>query len=107
MAWANDIICTNQSMASDVDSDIVDMKNIYMVAVQCVYTGTPAGVLQMEFSNNGVDWISPTGAQKNLVGDPGSFFIDYTDTACRWMRVNYYVDSGSGTLNVWFSSKGV
>ena len=107
MAWANDKIIDNQLMEADVTSEIVDMKNIYMVEAYFTYTDTPTGVIQMEFSTNGIDWIIPTGASKALNGSSGSFMIDYIDTPTRYMRLKYVFSSGTGTLNAWFSSKGV
>ncbi len=73
------------------------------------WTGTPAGTLSVDGSNNGTAWYAtntgvnnPTGA-----GAADNTLIDLQRVGFRYLSLSYTNATGSGTLTVTATAKGL
>jgi len=126
MRFAPIQILTNGNMAGSVNSIGVDLNQVALYSIQASWSGsTPVGTLTLEVSNdivpvassssspvgsdpaaNVVNWSTYTGSSTSVNGN-GNFLWNVTDVGYRWVRVKYTRVSGSGTINVTYSGKGV
>jgi hypothetical protein len=65
--------------------------------------GSPSGVLHIDGSNDGSNWVSVTS--KNVTAD-GSYFIEKADWLYRNARLRYVQTSGTGSVNAQSMTKG-
>lgn len=104
---ANDIAIDESNLTTtDVTSDIIDCTNLFGLSIQHIATGTIAGEVVIEVSNdkeNFTELASPS----LTVSDAGTDTGQLTDMHYRWARIKYKATSGStNTLKVWFCGKG-
>ena len=103
---ANDLVIDEVDNSADVRSESIDCTYLDGYSMQVVSTGTIAGVLKVEVSNNNEDWVelsSPTIAVANITND----IVEASDLFHRYIR--FFYDSTSGTTNtlkIWFTAKG-
>jgi hypothetical protein len=94
-------------MSSDVTSDAQSMDQIMMGSVQAVWSGaSAAGTIKLQTSNDAKNWSDYSGSE-NTVAGPGDYTWRLVSTPDPWIRVVFIVSSGTGTLNVTISGKGV
>lgn len=106
MRNTNKNLVIDGDMSADFTSDAVDISNVISLSIYMKYTGIPAGVLMLQFSDDGVNYYMPTGGSKTLAGVAGEFVIHYLYAAPRWMRIFYDFTSDTGVLNATFTLKG-
>lgn len=101
-------VITNGSMAGNLTSTVTDIRYLDDVAVQLVWTGTPTGTFQIQGSLDQVTWnsLSLTPAPA-AAGAAGTYLIDLEGLSFPYIRTTYIASSGTGTLNVLVSGKGV
>lgn len=119
MRQPNAPIMTNVSMTASSTSDIILIKQEYMIAVQAVWTGTPAGNFTIETSCDAgaldpqtgailiTNWVTYTSSTQAAGGGSGSFVWRFNSIPDAWMRLKYTASSSTGTLNARFNAKGV
>jgi hypothetical protein len=126
MRFAQVQLLTNGDMSqSSLTSTGVDMNQQVLASISAVFSGSPVGSLKLQISNdivpvhpgtnipvgtdpagNVVNWSDYTGSSENVTTN-GNFTWNLGEAGYRWVRVVYTKVSGTGTLNVYFSEKGV
>jgi hypothetical protein len=84
-----------------------------MCSVQAVATGTIAGTVKIQFSNDAVplpalvtNWNDIPSATITLTGTPGPFAIPQTNICYEWVRVVFTSSGGAGTVTANYKSIG-
>lgn len=87
-------------MSADVTSSALDTSSMVSVSVQAAVTGTCAGTIKMQASNDAaspVNWSDIANATVS-VSNTGVYFIPKQDISYQYIRIVYTRTSGSGTL---------
>ena len=109
MATTQEKIVNAGDMSADIISAVVDLGGIDLGSIQSVFTGSPAGSLVLEISN---DIITP-GADPNAnvthwdaygnaqtVAAAGSYTFNISNMGYKWLRLHFIHSGGSsGALN--------
>lgn len=107
------------SMASSVTSKAIKVLTQDNIQFQLVWTGSPTGnfVFQssLTFDQDGNGNILNVGNWDNIPVDPAitaagagdTATVDITETGASFIRVFYIRSSGTGTLDVFVSGKGI
>lgn len=100
--------------ASTVTSEPIDSRNLLYCSVQMAATGSAAGTLVLQASNDiaGADGVpgpqsnwSPIPSATVSVSGAGAYMIPKTDLCYQWVRV-VYTNSGTGTISAVFKALG-
>jgi len=105
---ANDIVLNETNLTtSDVASEVLDCTNIYGLSVHAISTGTVAGAVEIQVSNDKINWVtlsSPSITITNTTNDA----VQVADLFYKWARINYNAISGTtNTLEVHITTKGI
>jgi hypothetical protein len=115
------IISSGDMSQATVTSNGIDMNQIFGGSISAVFTGSPVGTLTLEISNDivavspaggsnlasaVVNWSTYTGSSYSISA-AGDYTYILPDTPYRWLRLKYTKTSGTGTINAYFSGKGV
>lgn len=98
------------SASASIDSSEISTAFQIQCSVQAVATGTLAGNLKLQFSNDSVDptnWSDITNATVSITGTPGVFSIQKTELCYNFVRVVFTKSGGTGTITVNYQSLGV
>lgn len=111
-------VMVNQSMASNIISDVTIVQNLSMIGYDISWAGTaPVGSMSVQVSNtysqngdgtvrNAGNWTTLTLSSPTPVsGATGNGFIDVDATGCYAMRLVYTRVSGTGTMNAVINAK--
>lgn len=113
------LILTNGDMSTTITTPGVDLQGANNYSIQAVFTGTPAGVMSLNISNdlvpvgpdgnpamNVVNWSYYTGSSV-LISSPGNWQWKIDAGGERWAQVVWTPSGGStGTLtSITFSGK--
>jgi len=115
----NNSIVSAQVMDTNITSSPYNVQQIYGVAIQAVWTGTPTGTFKLQASSDpATAFTGSQGAPTNwtdvanssyAVSAAGSYMWNVFDIMYNWIRV-VYTDSSGGTstavLNVRINAKG-
>lgn len=106
---ANDIIINETNLTtSDVTSEIIDCTNIYGLSIQVIATGTLAGQVVIDVSNDKENWVELSTPSPVAVSNATNAVAQMPEMFYKWMRVRYEATSGTtNTLQVHFTSKGI
>jgi hypothetical protein len=107
MRFVRDAVITTQSAAGNLTSIVVDANQLLSISAQAIATGTIAGTLKMQVSNDLVttpatpptNWTDVSGVSVAISG-AGTALIPKTDLTYRWIRFVYTATSGTGNLTV-------
>lgn len=104
---------TNGDMSANISSRALDVNNSWLDYIQCVFTGSPVGSMKVQISGDTtydpaavVNWNDYSGSTSAING-AGIIGYECLDASYRWIRVVYTATSGSGTLNVIHTTKGL
>lgn len=94
-------------MTTDITTDI-NLQSIGRIALQAVYTGSPDGELKLQAANNiaSPTWIDIPDSPF-VVSGAGTFMWNLEGSSYSALRVVYTYASGSGTLEVFATAKGL
>lgn len=103
---------------SKISSTPLDVRTMTAVCIQASWTGTPTGSFAVEgsldyvpsgngSSGNAGTWTDLQAGISGPAGSTGSILVDLQRTAVAYIRLSYTNASGSGTLTVIKSAKGV
>ena len=115
MKTANVPLVKNGDMSGTINSSPILLDQDVGVYFQAIFTGAPAGNFKLQASADvGIqpagtaitNWTDYTGSAVSITA-AGDYAWDVTTTSARWMRLVYVPSSGSGTLNVQVTTKGV
>lgn len=96
-----------------ISTNSVEIKSDWQVAcsVQVIATGTIAGAVKLQFSNDAqgvaglpTNWSDISGATVTLTGTAGVFSIPKTEICYNFMRVVLTVSGGTGTATANYHS---
>jgi hypothetical protein len=99
-------IYSAQSLAVSSISTIVNIMEVKGYCIQALYTGAPVGTLQVQGSNDGVNFanvpgsqftIAITGAGESLIIDPIPYYA--------YVQLIYTFISGTGSLSSLINAK--
>jgi hypothetical protein len=96
----------NQSMTSTYTSPSQQLAFMINACIQAVFTGTPVGTLDLQVSNDNVNWTVYTGSSTTVNG-AGSFAWLLADIGFPWIQVVYTASSSTGSLSVTVNGKGI
>ncbi len=115
MRQVNNNIIPIQSAAT-VTSAIMDSRNLFYMSAQIAATGSAAGTLKIQVSNDEkpvlandtawqpTNWSDLSGASVSVSG-AGAFLIPKTDLCYQYIRA-VYTNSGTGTISVVIKALG-
>ena len=98
--------------AATITTAAIPALNLFSCSAQAVSTGSGAGTLVIEASNDEpiapgatpVNWSLIPSASVSVSG-AGAFLIPKTDLCYQWVRL-VYTNTGSGTISVIFKALG-
>jgi hypothetical protein len=99
-------IYTAQDMSLTSTSSIMNIMEAKGYCIQALYTGAPVGTLQVQGSNDGVNFINVPGSQftvavsaagESLITDPTPFYA--------FVQLVYTFTSGTGSLSALINAK--
>lgn len=104
-----------QSIATTYTSPIITCLQDDVVGIQLNYTGSPVGALAIQGSLDQTNWaalpVSVNGGSAVLtIAIPGAsspILIDMASGSLPYLRVVYTASSGSGTLDMFVTSKRI
>lgn len=122
MKLGNDEILTVAlDLSTDAQSPAIYLGDVYMCAIQIIFTGSPTGTFGLQASCDPgspsaptdalrsvsvVNWTDVTGSNQ-AVTSAGNHMWRLDVVAYRWVRVVYTSTSGTGSLtNVRINTKG-
>lgn len=105
-------IVTNGDMTTTINSTPMNLDEVVSYSIQAVFTGSPAGTLQLQSSDDIVN-VTGTGPTNwtiitdsiNGISAAGSYTINVEFPAYSWVRLQYIPSAGSGTLNARINAK--
>lgn len=99
-------LVTNRSMVSTFTSPSQQLAFMVNACIQAVFIGTPMGTLNLQVSNDNVNWTTYTGSSTTVSG-AGNFAWLLGDIGFPWVQVVYTASSGTGSLSITVNGKGV
>jgi hypothetical protein len=94
---------TSVSMSTDIQSDIiVSMGSIF--SIQLVYTGSPVGLLKLEYSLDKTNWSDASGTTTSISNADNTIY-SLVNVAVPYIRIIFSRTSGSGTLTAKMCAK--
>lgn len=95
-------------MSGNITSNVVAVQTMDNIGVEFVWTGTPTGTINVDISNDKVTWqaitlspgITPAGGAQNA-------YLEYNQISAPFFRCRYTRSSGTGTLAISVTEKGI
>ena len=106
MRFTPSTLLSSGNMSSNLVSSSQDLNQIISWSIECTYTGSPVGICYIQYSNDNINWVDNVYGF-NIPGTSSPFGWKERDASQRYVRVSYIAISGSGSLNVIFTGKGV
>jgi hypothetical protein len=104
----NDIIIdATDSSTTDITSEVIDCTNLYGIAIHAISTGTIAGTVQLQVSNDKENWVTISAADISI-SNATNDLVEKSDLFAKWARIFYDATSGTtNTLKVHITTKGI
>lgn len=94
------------STAASITGDIVDLEFTFVISVQFNWTGTTAGTVYVEGSNDLINWTTLPNSSATPAGSAGSFLYEPGIlNGVLWVRPRFTRTSGSGSMTAWVGGK--
>jgi hypothetical protein len=113
MRWLNTPLTFGVPLlGSTTSTNVIDAETVIMLSVDVQVTGTVAGTLNLQVSNNPLAIVTPGAVTWNTiatqaVSNTTSFFSNQGQAAGRYYRIQYTSTSGAATtVTAYFNSKG-
>ena len=106
MRTFNYVLLPTTDMSGDINTNIVMLDSIVLLALQAHWTGTPTGILKLQASNDGAIWSDITDSTVNVSG-PGDTLYNLSEMGYNRLRLVYTRTSGSGSIRVVANGKGI
>lgn len=98
---------TEISGSEEVISSVYKTQQVDNIAVHVQWTGDLEGILTIQVSNDGDDWLDlPIRGVKHPSGSADSHGFSLALIAFTYLRLSYENTSGDGTLTAKLSAKG-
>jgi hypothetical protein len=110
---------TSGDASGNLTSAVTQIQHLDDITVQVNVTGTPTGVLQVQYSldftedfmnnvTNPGTWVNDIYAVQTVTaGNPTSTIFDLTLKGAPYVRLTWTSTSGTGTINAFISGKAV
>lgn len=95
----------NETMDEDLTSEVVDIGELIGFAVHSIWSGTPAGNIIIQGSNDGENFYSIDTQAAG--GAASQDLVNIERAHYRYVRVFYDFTSSTGQLTAYLSGKGV
>lgn len=92
-------------MASSFQSEGINLHNKHGFSIHSVFTGSPNGTTYLAISIDGSTWTVLSNSSQ-AVSAAGDVFYSVERANYSWVRFHYTASSGSGSMNVFFNTKG-
>lgn len=110
-----DHIVVAASMATPITTPVLTIKLQDNVSYQAKWTGTPVGTFYVDISidydpntkNDGTWTTLPLSPVITAIGAPDDALFELNQLGMPSVRLRYVPTSGTGTLDIWCSGKGV
>jgi len=110
-----EVIISAQNMASDIISAVVDLGSVDLGSIQSVFSGSPAGSLYLEVSNDiiavgsdpnsGVTHWDTYGTAQTIAA-AGSYTFNISNMGYKWLRLHFaHTGGSSGSLTSTLAAK--
>ena len=100
------------AVTASANSNPIQTQQVVSISAQAIATGTIAGAVKFQFSNDPTlgsgptNWSDISGATVTLIGTAGVFAIPFTQITYNWIRVVFIASGGTGTVTVNYQSIG-
>jgi hypothetical protein len=95
-------------MSANITSAQTNIQYLDNVGIQFIFTGTPTGNFFVDLSLDQVTWTPIIfSGQPAASGSDGNVYLDLNQLSSPYIRVRYVEVSGTGTLQVYITSKQV
>lgn len=103
----NEHLIDDEAMNSDITSSSLGVNEAISFSVQAIWSdGTsPVGSLDLQASNDGINFTSVLTSPSAVSGNSGQILINVEKHAYANIRIVYTRTSGDGTLNVYVNAK--
>lgn len=103
----NNHLVDSVSMGANITSSAVNVQEAVSYSVHAIWSAgaTPIGTLDLQASNDGVNYQSVLSAPAAVSGNSGQILINIEKHAYAYIQVVYTRTSGSATLNVYVNAK--
>ena len=102
----NYTILPAHTMGANFNSNFKDLSNIEAYSMFATWTGSPVGVLWLQSSVDGTNFINIAGSNTAVSG-AGTFLWDVFGPGYDKVRLAYVFTSGSGSCSAIISGKGL
>ena len=100
-------LVVNGNMSANIVSVAIPLQQAFMCGIQAVYTGAPVGSLFLTVSNDGITYSKYNSSDNpQAITAAGNYYWIIPATPFNFLKLNYTVTSGTGTLNATSSYKG-
>lgn len=118
MRIITDVIANNVDASTSFNSGNIYIENCFSYSVQVVVTGTVAGSLKLQASNDVINiqsdpdgsgvtnWTDITGSTQAISG-AGNGIYNVSSSIYKWLRAVYTSSSGTGNMTITVEAKGV
>lgn len=100
----NETVLSSVLMTADRTSSSVDIGECVGFAVHCIWTGTPAGTIKIQGSNDGTNFADIDSQAAG--GGAGQKMFNLSNQMYKYARVVYTFTSSTGSLTAHMSLKG-
>jgi hypothetical protein len=101
------LVVTSGDMSGSINSSQLDIGHLTNAAFEAVWTGSPVGSFKVEVSLTGNNWADLGVSISDAAGSAGSRVVNISGLAVKYIRFVYTFTSGTGTLNVYGSARGI
>jgi hypothetical protein len=115
MRFARYSALDNANASVNQQSAIIDASQVYAISAQIVVTGTAAGTVNIQYSNDFVGNMavpqpvnfSVVPSTTLAVSGAGVYSIPRVELCYRWLKIVYVASSGTGTITVNSNTLGI
>ena len=99
---------TTGDMSGNLTSDTIKVPyRDTGLAIQCYWTGSPEGLLDLQYSLDDTNWTTHGGSTVKVQGGADNFIYEFLGTAVPYYRLRWrYSPASTGTLNARAYTKG-
>lgn len=101
----NKFLFSSEPMGSTIESSIVDIGELSGYCIHAIWTGTPSGVITIEASNDGINFVSQNSQATG--GAAGQHLHNVANVHYRYIKVVFTHAASTGNLTVYCSGKQI
>lgn len=98
-------LCDNISMSASFASVPIDCSTLQGFSIQGYWTGVPTGTLELQMSNDGINWDTYIDSSLD-VATTSKVFWNVSEIHFDLVKVVFTHASGTGSFTAWANGKG-